>query len=353
MTPLGELLNAEMDFASLGVLARRGLVWWLDELAAMLPAAWRGRFSSRPRLWIEATAAGGWTLFRDGRAALSPGRPVTPRDRRVGLLAPAGTVLIRDIAVPRMPTRDVRRMVALDIDRLSPLAPHLIHFDLATSDREQGESKSRARLAILSRAEAARLLARARSDGYQPIALSVRSEEAGGEPCFDFLPQILSAEGVAPAAAAALPWRIAVAVLILANVAILVGRDVIEVDRLRAATQAQRPTVEAVTRLRRRVEAEDRTRLTLIARGRHNDPLRMLKSVTQALPTGAWAQRLEWNGETLRLVGFARREIDMAAAIRGSGVFANPRILTSPPTTGPTPFTPFDITADVRPEPGQ
>jgi general secretion pathway protein L len=350
MTSFGELLNSEMDFASLWVLVRRGLAWWRDELAAMLPAVWRDSLSSRPRVWIEGAGDGGWIVWRDGRGVASPGRPVRSRDARVGLLAPAGAVLIRDIPVPQMPISDLRRMVALDIDRLSPLTPGLIHFDLATPDRAEGEGQPRAALAILYRAEAERLVMRARADGYQPVALSVRSEDDGGGPRFDFLPQVLSAEGIAPAAAAALPWRIAVAALILANVAVLVGRDVIAVDRLRAVTQAQRPVVDAVMRLRRRVETEDQRRQALIALGRQNDPLRMLNSVTQALPPGAWVQRLEWNGQTLRLVGFARREIDMGAAIRGSGAFANPRILTSPPTTGPTPFTPFDITADARPE---
>ena len=62
-------------------------------------------------------------------------------------------------------------------------------------------------------------------------------------------------------------------------------------------------------------------------------------------------QHLEWNGDALRIVGFKRQDIDMAAAIRGSGAFANPRALAAEPTAGPTPIRPFDITADARPAP--
>jgi Tfp pilus assembly protein PilN len=122
----------------------------------------------------------------------------------------------------------------------------------------------------------------------------------------------------------------------------------IAVDRQSQAVDGQQPVVDAVQRLRRRVETEDAARRGLLVRGRRGDPLRMLNALTQAIPAGAWVQHLEWNGQTLRIVGFKRQDIDMAAAIRGSGAFTNPRALTAEPATGATSTRPFDITADVR-----
>lgn len=349
---LQELLNAEMDFASLADLARQGLAWWLDELTAMLPPAWRERLSSRPGVWIEAAGTGGWRQWKDGR--LFEGTvPPAGGAARVGLLAPPEAVLIREIAAPRMPVADVRRMVELDIDRISPLAPGLAHFDIEIIDRGDGDRRQTIAVAILPRATAARLVAQARGDGYEPAALALRGGAAGDQPRFNFLPQALSAEGApAPARARSYLWLAAVA-LIVVNVAVLVGRDEVAVDRLREAAETQQPMVQAALRLRRRIESEDARRRDLLARGVRGDPLRMLEALTQALPPGAWVQHLEWSGQTLHIVGYSRPDIDMAAAIRGSGAFANPRVLTSIGPVRDTGAMPFDITADARPEPGR
>ncbi len=347
---LQELLSSQMDFASIGALARQGLAWWLDELAAMLPSAWRDQLSSRPRVWIEPRGASGWRLWKDGR--LFEGDAATAAGRtRIGLIAPPGSVLTREILVPRMPAADVRRMLTLDIDRLSPLAPELVHFDTEIIDRGEGDGKQRVLLGILPRAEAARLLFRARADGYAPATLAARTEGEDRPPRFDFLPQALEAAGETAGSKVRLYGWAAAAALIVVNIAVLVARDAIDVSRMQAAVDAQRPAVDAVMRLRRRVESEDARRRDLLDRGRRGDPLRMLNALTRAVPTGAWVQHLEWNGQTLRIVGFKREDIDMAAAIRGSGAFANPRTMTAEPTTGPTPIRPFDIMADARTEP--
>src|SRR5271155_4040383 len=88
---LQELLNSEMDLASLAALARQGLAWWIDELTAMLPPAWRDRLSSRPRTWIEPRAAGGWGGWGGGRrwrARPRPGAPAQPPRRPPGPCRP-------------------------------------------------------------------------------------------------------------------------------------------------------------------------------------------------------------------------------------------------------------------------
>src|SRR5947199_10229092 len=64
---LQELLNSEMDLSSLAALARQGLGWWLDELVALLPPAWRARLSSRPRVLAEQITPGVWRYWKDGR----------------------------------------------------------------------------------------------------------------------------------------------------------------------------------------------------------------------------------------------------------------------------------------------
>jgi len=53
----------------------------------------------------------------------------------------------------------------------------------------------------------------------------------------------------------------------------------------------------------------------------------------------------------LRIVGFKHPDIDMAAALRGSGAFSNVRALGSEAAGTPLALAPFDVTADARAAP--
>jgi hypothetical protein len=342
---LSEMLNSQMDLGSFVAVLRQGLTWWADELTAMLPKAWRDRLSSRPRLWIEPQSSGGWRIWRDGRL-LGQDAPLSDPRARVGLLAPPDAVLIRELPAPRMTLEDVRRLFSLDIDRLSPLAPGLIYFDIEIIHRGDAERGQRVRLGILQRAQAARLLSQARDAGYTPSALAVRPSDGEGLPCFDFLPRVLEATGETGDHRLRLYAWLGAAVLIILNLAVLVGRDMADVTRLNSMVEAQRPVVGAVMRLRHRLEAEDARRRDLVALGQRNEPLKMLGALTDTLPAGAWVQHLEWNGQTLHLVGYRRQDIDLPAALRRSGVFINPRVLTPDPATGPSLARAFDIAVD-------
>jgi general secretion pathway protein L len=340
---LQEALNSEVDLSTLAASLRRGFRWWLDELAAMTPASWRRQLSASPRLWIEHED-GGWRRWWDDRQ-LADGDQIRA-GAKLGLLAPTAAVLVREVPIPAMTAADAKRMLALDIERLSPLAPELIHFDFEICPPDAAHPDAYAQLAILPREEAARLLEAARLDGHEPAVLAVRLE-ADGEPHFDFLPQVRAAAGERAGGLAIRAWWIAVALLITLNVGILIGRDVLDVARLNDADEAQRPLVQSVLRLRTRIDGEEARRRAMLARGRRNDPLRMLDALTGGLPKTAWVQHLDWNGQNLHITGFKPQDLDIAEALRATGAFVNPRTSTTEPTVGPTPVRPFDVTADA------
>jgi Tfp pilus assembly protein PilN len=133
----------------------------------------------------------------------------------------------------------------------------------------------------------------------------------------------------------------------------LVVRDMVDVSKLQRLVDDQQGAVAAASQLRRRVQSEESQRQDLIARQMQNDPLHILDALTRAIPASAWVQRLEWNGQTVRIVGFRTGEADLPAALRASSVFSNPRAASgeAPAKSGAQP--PFDITADAprRPRP--
>jgi hypothetical protein len=347
---LQHVLSSEVDLDSLLALARRGWSWWTGELAAMAPPNWRDRLSGRPSILAEPLDGGGWRFFGHGQPAVAD--PFGGGSRKaVGLVLAQPVVLIRELNSPRMSAQDVRRMVELDIDRLSPLPAGQIHFDIAIVGRDDEGGGQRNLVGIVRRDIAARAVGQARTDGLEPAGLGVLAADHPATARFDFLPAVLAAAGERAPGRARRHWWGAVAGLMLLNIAFLVGRDMNDVAKLRDKADAQRPVVDAALALRRRVEGEDARRRALLARGSSNEPLGMLNALTEALPSGAWVQHLEWNGKVLHIVGFKTADIDLAAALRGSGAFTNPRVVNTQPSTGATAARPFDITVDARPGP--
>ncbi|HXU99251.1 MAG TPA: PilN domain-containing protein [Caulobacteraceae bacterium] len=342
---LTDALNSDMDLASLAALARRGLAWWLEELAAMLPAPWRARLSSQPRIFAESLGEGRWRMWRDGRK-LADGLSPAEAGRPLGILLDPAVALIREVDTPPMPASDVRRMLALDIDRLSPLSPALIHFDFEIVDPGAPGTSQKVLLGVVAKTAADDALGAARAAGLEPGRLSANAEAEGFSPRFDFLPAVLAARGEKRRRPRAWWWT-AVAVLTLANLAVFVGRDMIDLSRLRRQVEAQEPMAGAAQQVKSHVLAEDVRRRALIAEGGRGEPLAMLEALTRGLPAGAWVQRLEWNRQSLRLVGFKPPAADITAAVRGMGEFANPRAIATDAAPDAAGGQPFDITADA------
>lgn len=351
---LQEVLTTDIDLQTLQALARQGLGWWLDELAALLPASWRRRLATEPPIAAAPRPGGGWRYWRDGKV-LADGAPPRQAQRGVELLLSPDAVMTRDLTVPRMSARDLRGMLDFQIDQLSPLRRDLVHFDHRVAQRDIGGGRQTVRLAIARRVDIDRLIEAAVEAGLPVARLGVWSEPGGPASRFDFMPAVRESRGEPTAGRRQGWWWAAVALLLVLNVASLVGRDIADVARLRKAADARIPTVNRVLHLRRRVEAEEARRRDLLASGARSDPLRLLATLTSALPPTVWVQRLEWNGRTVRISGFKPADVDVMAVLRRNGAFENLRGAGSGApaavSTGTGQAQPFDVTADVRTEP--
>lgn len=345
---LQELLNSDVN--SIGQWARGALAWWLDELSATAPAWLRRGLSGRPKHLVEPVEGGGWLYWSNGRPT-PDGRAARRAGARVGLVLPTNAALVRTLTYPRLPIADLRRMLTLDIDRLSPISPDLVYHDMRVLDRDGAGGERTILLGLLPRDLADRFLAAASADGLNPTLVAVASGDGATDYRFDFLPAIRRENGLPDEGRARRYWWAAVAALALVNIGALVGRDMVSVARLREAVDQQRPAVGAVMGVRRRVEAQDGARRVLIARGQRNDPLEILAALTGLLPPSAWVQRLEWNGQVVRLVGFKSGDVDLAAVLRSSPEFANPRAAAALTPRKGVAAQPFDITADVGKRP--
>jgi len=347
MTPQ-QVLNA--DLGTIGRWLADGLRWWGEELAAMAPA-----FGVRPakdRLTAEIDLTVDPPLARLWRRDQMIDRFDTPpsKPRQVELRLTQDQALVHDLPVPALASGDLRRLLALNLDRYTPFSPDQVHFGFVMLDAAPDAAMRRARLALMRRETAAALL-----DAAERLKLEVGSMvpavDDGGP-----APDLGRAAGQERQGGAGrrrlILWWGACGLLVAANLAALVARDMAETRRLSQALEMQRPTVALVNRLKTSVDGERIQRERLLARRTANDPLRIIDATTRALPSGQWVQRLEWNGRSLRLVGFKQPDFDLVEALRREPSLSNPRsLLSDMPTRTPTGKEAFDIMADAGKRP--
>lgn len=340
---LQQLLNT--DLGAIGRWIRLGLAWWGHELAELLPASLRRPRAGKARRLAQMAGDGSIRLWRAGvpepvmataRASAAP----------VDLILPPGSVLVRDLELPRLSAADLRRLVDLNLDRYTPFTAEQVYVDTLPLERPADGLRQRIRLAVVLRDRAQALLTQADASGLKVERMGVGAGVDGRELQLDFMRAIRDQGGAPMSRRRAYLW-VACGGLAAANLLTVVLRDVNDVRQLQRLVDAQQPTVALAQKLRSGVEAERAARLALLTRRSAHEPLRILDAATRALPPGQWVQRFEWNGRAVRLVGFKRPDFDLLAALHGPAL-TNPRsLLADMPVKTPTGQEPFDVMADA------
>ena len=335
-----DLMNMDMETAIQWLL--HGWHWWIDELMSMLPPEWRERLVRRSHVIAEINKSGS-LVYRDEESNQS--FAVKPRGP-IKFLVPANHVLTREIELPLLPMSDVKRMIALDIDRLTPFQSDQVYFDAEVVARDQDGGRQQVALGVLPRAAAAKFLDFARENNLQPAAIGVAGGGGVAAPNFDFLAAMRSAEGGDVAQRRSLYWWGGAVVLILLNLALLTYRDTSSLDELRQNVEAQQAPVRVALRTRGKVDHETARRIELLERKRKSSPLPVLDAVTKALPQDAWVSRFEWNGRMVHIRGQKKTSNDILARLEASPVLHNARSLTTETHSDPNANQQFDMQAD-------
>ena len=350
---LGELLDADVAVLGPRLLgsARASFDWWVEELQGMVPASLRAAGGSGRRRVAERQGAGRYVLVgRDGRA-----RPHTPGRAPVqaALRLADDEVLVRRLNAPPLPTRDLRRMMALDVDRLTPFRADEVYIDVVLPPPPAGSLATRPILVgVVARAVADLAVMEARAAGLEPSGLIAAGE---GEAVLAFLPAMRSAGALGAARrGAGLGWT-AVAALVALNVGYWIWRDSRSLSDLQAAVVAQQPQVQRVAALRASLTAETQRRCALAAALAADEPLRALDAVSRALPDQAWVQRATFASASIRLAGYHTPGVDVVPALKREPLLANVQSVSSEvaasdsgaSASGAGAGDPFDVSADL------
>jgi general secretion pathway protein L len=336
----------DIDMAGLGAALRSGWDWWTDELARMVPEGWHARTPKLSGPVAEADASG--QIWFDG-AALEPVAD-DARRRLLPLLLPADAVMTARPLLPRLASRDLTRIVALDLDRLLPFPPGtaIAAARALPESGEPGQAKVPTLVAGMPLARAAALVESARAAGIEPLSLIWQNAQDPAQ-TLDLLPALVASGRITPRRDTRPFWWGLVAALFIANVGVMIGRDVAATNAFAAEVAEQQATSTAARTIAARIGRETTARRTLIVERAAHDPLAVLALASGALPENAWVQRYSWTPESLRLTGYKTPGSDIQSALRRTGRFASLQTSVSDPTAESGGGQPFDITAALAP----
>lgn len=322
--------------------ALAGLRWWGRELALLVPPALAQRLHRpQPIIWLEPDGV------RWGRLHQGFCRPGPASDSASALLVlPADAVLETRVELPAaLPPDDARRLLALELDRYTPFTAAAALYSLDPAGADGGSQRPYA-LTVLPRPQALDLARQAEAAGLHLDGFVVAGPDGRAR---QRLPAPAAARISLRTRLHRHGWWAAVALLLLANLGLLLGRDVAGLAALEAEVASQRDLAARAAGLRRSVAEEEARRAALLQDKQAAAPLPLLEAVASALPDGAWVLRLEWDpaGPRLHLVGEADPAVDVLALIEASPRLEQAQTATAAPaaTAGKRPF---DIT--LRPE---
>ena len=332
-----DLMNMDMETAAQWLL--HFWRWWTTELLGLLPPDWQERLSRRNH--VVAEMRGGQLVYRNAEN----GQPYAAKPRgAITFLMPAGSVLVREVELPLLPMSDVKRMLALDIDRLTPFQPEQVYFDADVLERDQDNGRQRVAVGVLPRVQAEQVLAEVQAQDLAPAVLGVKGE--ADAPSFDFLAAMRDAQGGDAAQKRAVYIWIGAAALLALNLIVLTWHDTSSLSELRQAVESQQTAVAGAARTRARVDREAAQRAKLMDAKTKAAPLPVLDAVTAAMPQDAWVRRFEWNGRSVRIIGARKTSQDILARLEASPVLRNARSLSSDNHTDIAGNTNFEFSAD-------
>jgi general secretion pathway protein L len=336
-----DILNA--DHEALLQWAVNGWRWWIGELMELVPPDFRERFLQRKATTAELSDQR--ITYRDEKTSAVLAEK--PRGA-IKVLLPSDQVLTRELDLPVLPVSDMKRMLALDLDRLTPFRPDQVLFDAGIVSRDPDAGRQHVLLGVITRDGAVAAMERARAFGVEPAGLGVVGN--GGRSNLDFLPALRDITGGNAARKRSVYWWAAAAVLLALNLFYFSWRDSNEVEQLRSAVEAQQAPVNVAVHLRDKVEKEAAHRVDLIRQQAQASPLKVLDAVSKALPQGAWAEHFEWNGKTVQVRGFEKDTPNLLATLEASPLLHNARSLTPNPGAVHQASASFDLAADRRTE---
>ncbi len=319
--------------------------WWTEQMRDLIPAPLRSLLSRSRRRDLIAAAetadaaelvlslrgrSGETALGRhplDGRA-LQGAVARLPRAQRksVVLRMPEHLLLEQDIVLPLTAEAELKRVVAYEMDRLTPFRADQVFWTCLAGLRDTARKRLHVRLSLIPRRQAEPILAVLRHAGLTPAGI-----EAGRAEARRVIP--LAGDGsvrrwLGPRAVA-FAWG-GCGVLALAAMALPFVQQSLALSALEARLDALKPQAAAVEALRRQIAGGAATAdVVEAARKQTGSPLQSLAVLTDVLPDDTYVTTLGLRQRKLTVSGRS------ASAARLIGAMAANPMIHSPAFVAP------------------
>jgi general secretion pathway protein L len=309
-------------------------------MAELLPA----QLTRRPAVWanavivVESAAAGSpaTLLLRRNRQETSLGVfiPNTTNrrdlramlnghaeDRVILLRLPPGARLEKQLVLPIVAERELRRVIGYEINRVTPFEVGDVFWTWTVTKHDRPRGRLHIRLSLVPKAALVPLLAALDQAGLSPTSLEATSSDSPP----DLIPLRQNTERVDGRRRVAIYLASVCGVLAVVAVSLpflLQSLALGEVEGRIAAVQAQ---VEQVQALRQRVAAESASRDALAdERLRVGNALEILAAVTALLPDNTFLNDLTLRQRRLTISGQSATAAKLIAGLASGPMFRNP-----------------------------
>ncbi len=337
MTSLAQDLNA---------VVRRGFAWWTGELASLLPKRLRGGLAASSADTVVAVHNGRLSLIAEPRGAQSrnagsrtDAAPLTEqalldaiarksrpgRTMPVRLRLPFEACLVRRIEVPERARGDAASILALDMERSTPLnAADIYTSHYADAGRAQNGVIGFTQL-IVKKSAIDGAIERLQSAGAHIETVECWSEDGRSVLPVNFLKATsagISAPGARARRTALLLGSLtaALAVSAISTAFVRHQKALIQLEQQTAEARVRLSKLEAVKSDNAAAVQEAQSVLQLSAA--RTPVVRVLDELTQLLPDSAFLTEFSADGDTVGISGFAKRAAGLVPLLERSQMFA-------------------------------
>lgn len=313
-------------------------VWWKEQMRDLVPASlrsalgrgWRPEFVATAetpnptKVALSLSSRGGESVLGNyelNSAGLRDAVTRVPRARRIAtvLRVPADLLLEHDIVLPLSTEPDLQRVVAYEMDRLTPFRAEDVLWTCLTSKRDTARNRLHLRLTLVPRKRVEPVLAALREAGLAPARIETggTAEARRVVPIAQDRPARAWLGPRAEAAALGTCGALAIAAIALPFV-----QQSIALSRLDARIETVKPEVAVVEKLRKQIAGIAATGDVIVAaRNQVGSPLQSLALLTDVLPDDTYVTSL---GLRQRKLSISGRSVSAAKLI--GAMTAHPQI---------------------------
>jgi general secretion pathway protein L len=348
--------------------ARRFLAWWIAELAACMPNAFKGAIERRSQT-VEVTIAAGQAVFRERRGEswqqlariglrrteeqaarrelLRVKRSLKSRRTRIVLALAESQVLRRTVELPAAASENLREVLGFEMDRHTPFKAEDVYFDHRVLGQDGQRKRMTIELLVVPRRVADRAMTIADALGIRPHRIGIAGEAGSGRAAD--LSRGIEAVGANPSAR---PGRrrllmaaaAASVLLLLAPLALM--RTILSHEEARLATlRAEATEVEAL--VKEAAALKLRNRFLVERKIAEPSLVAVLDELTRILPDETWAAELRFEDGRVSVTGYSHDAPALIGLVEASDFFSETQF------SSPVVFDPgmeadrFDLLATV------